>query len=262
MIQPSRTVPADEAAPEAPMTYAMNRFLPLAFCAVVAPAWLGAAEAASLQASPVLIELRQNSPSATVQIRNTGQAPIAVQTRVYRWTQQNGEESLEETDDLAASPPMTTLQPGTTYSVRLVQVNRSPVTQEQAFRVLVDELPDPNRQQSGTIAIVVRHSIPVFLLAEETRPAQVNWAIGTRNGRLVLRATNTGDRRVRLSNVSVKLAGGQNVSFGSGLLGYALAGSTMEWMSPGRFNGAAGAGATISATTDRGAITGQATGLR
>ncbi len=217
------------------------------------------AQAASLQASPVLIELRQDSPSATVQIRNTGQAPIGVQTRVFRWTQENGQENLEETDDITASPPMTTLQPGTTYSVRLVRVNREPVAQEQAYRVLVDELPDPNRQQSGTIAMVVRHSIPVFLLAEEGKPAQVSWAVGTRNGRLVLRATNAGDRRVRLANVSVQVPGGGKVSFGNGLLGYALAGSTMEWLSPGR---GSGSGGTITATTDRGPLSGQATGLR
>ncbi|MCZ8185576.1 MAG: molecular chaperone [Beijerinckiaceae bacterium] len=217
------------------------------------------AVAAALQASPVLIELRADSPSATIQIRNTGQAPIAVQTRVYRWSQENGEESLDETDDLTASPPMTTLQPGTTYSVRLVRVNRQPVAQEQAYRVLVDELPDPNRQQSGTIAMVVRHSIPVFLLGPEGKPAQLSWSVGTRNGRLVLRATNSGDRRVRLSNVSVRLPGGQNVSFGNGLLGYALANSTMEWLSPGR---ASGSGGTITATTERGTVTGQAAGLR
>lgn len=220
------------------------------------------ARAASLQASPVLIELRQDSPSATIQIRNTGQVPISVQTRVYRWMQESGEESLEETDDLAASPPMTTLQPGTTYSVRLVRVNRQPVAKEQAYRVLVDELPDPSRQQSGTIAMVVRHSIPVFLLANEAQPGQVAWTVGARNGRLVLRATNRGERRVRFSNVSVRLPGGQNVSFGSGLMGYALAGSTMEWLSPGRLASSAVAGATVNANTDRGSITGQAGALR
>lgn len=215
--------------------------------------------AASLQASPVLVELRQDSPSATVQIRNTGQAPISVQTRVYRWTQENGQESLDDTDDIAASPPMTTLQPGATYSVRLVRTSREAIAQEQAYRVLVDELPDPGRQQSGTIAMVVRHSIPVFLLAPEGKPAQLTWSVGTRNGRLVLRATNNGDRRVRLSKVSVRLPGGQNVSFGNGLLGYALAGSTMEWLSPGRASGSSG---TITATTELGTISAQAAGLR
>jgi fimbrial chaperone protein len=255
----AETLPDNAAALEDSMKKTAIALTSMVFIALTGGLAPQGAQAASLQASPVLIELRQDSPSATVQIRNTGQAPIGVQTRVFRWTQENGQENLEETDDLTASPPMTTLQPGTTYSVRLVRVNRQPVAQEQAYRVLVDELPDPNRQQSGTIAMVVRHSIPVFLLADEGKPAQITWSTGTRNGRLVLRATNAGDRRVRLSNVSVRLPGGQNVSFGNGLLGYALAGSTMEWLSPGR---ASGSGGTITATTERGTVTGQATGLR
>jgi fimbrial chaperone protein len=218
--------------------------------------------AASLQASPVLVELRETSPSATVQIRNTGQAPINVQTRVFRWTQKNGSESLDETDDLAASPPLTTLQPGTSYSVRLVRTNRAPIKDEQAFRVLVDELPDPARQQSGTIAMVVRHSIPVFMMRNETRGGEIAWQVGTRNGRLVLRATNSGDRRVRLSAVSVKLASGASVNFGTGLLGYALAGSTMEWLSPQRITSGIGSDAMVNATTDQGAINAKASGLK
>lgn len=255
----AETLPEIAAALEDSMKNPIIALISMIFLALTGGLAPQAALAAALQASPVLVELRADSPSATIQIRNTGQAPIAVQTRVYRWTQENGEESLDETDDLSASPPMTTLQPGTTYSVRLVRVNRQPVAQEQAYRVLVDELPDPNRQQSGTIAMVVRHSIPVFLLGPEGKPAQLTWSVGTRNGRLVLRATNSGDRRVRLSNVSVRLPGGQNVSFGNGLLGYALAGSTMEWLSPGR---ASGSGGTVTATTERGTVTGQATGLR
>ena len=84
---------------------------------------------------------------------------------------------------------------------------------------------------------------------------KIGWSVASRNGRLVLRAQNTGDRRVRLSQVSVKLASGRTVSFGNGLLGYALAGSTMEWLSPGAIDGAAiASGARVIATTEQGPV--------
>jgi fimbrial chaperone protein len=128
--------------------------------------------------------------------------------------------------------------------------------------VLVDELPDPSRQQSGTIALVVRHSIPVFLMRNEVKGGEIAWQVGSRNGRLVLRATNSGDRRVRFSAVSVKLANGTTVSFGTGLLGYALAGSTMEWLSPQRVTAGIGGDAMVNATTDQGTINAKAANLR
>jgi fimbrial chaperone protein len=214
-----------------------------------------AARAASLQAAPVLLEMKADAPSSTISIRNTGTTPFAAQTRVFRWKQAGGKETMEETNDVVTSPPITTLQPGASYSIRVVRTSKQPLPREEAFRVLVDQLPDSATQRSGTVALVMRHSIPVFLMPPAVDGPKINWSVASRNGRLMLRAQNTGDRRVRLSQVSVKLAGGRTISFGNGLLGYALAGSTMEWLSPGAVDSAAiGAGARIIATTEQGAV--------
>lgn len=212
-----------------------------------------AVSAASLQASPVLLEINEKAPSSLVNIRNTGEKPINVQTRVMRWTQQGGEEKLVEATEVVASPPVATLQPGANYSVRVVRTSKAPVAREEAYRVLVDQLPDPGQRRSGTVAIVLRHSIPVFMLSPSGGTPKVDWTITERQGRLVLRATNRGERRLRLANVSVRLADGRDVRFGNGLLGYALAGATMEWSSPHPVRGA-GSAATITASTDLGPL--------
>ena len=220
-------------------------------------AWFAssAAQAASLQAAPVLIEMKADAPSSTINIRNTGAAPFSAQTRVFRWKQAGGKETMEETNDVVTSPPITTLQPGASYSIRVVRTSKQPLAREEAFRVLVDQLPDATAQRSGTVALVMRHSIPVFLMPPTANGPKIGWSVASRNGRLVLRAQNTGDRRVRLSQVSVKLASGRTVSFGNGLLGYALAGSTMEWLSPGAIDGAAiASGARVIATTEQGPV--------
>ncbi len=237
------------------------------FRAMLAATTLGfastSASAASLQAAPVLIEMRADAPSATIAIRNTGTAPFAAQTRVFRWKQAGGKETLEETGDVVTSPPITTLEPGASYSIRVVRVSKQPLAKEEAFRVLVDQLPDAANQRSGTVALVMRHSIPVFLMPPAASGPKLSWSVATRNGRLVLRAQNSGDRRVRLSQVSVKLANGKTISFGNGLLGYALAGSTMEWLSPGTVDGASvGAGGRITATTELGPIDTSASAAR
>lgn len=224
-------------------------------CAGASAALAQASSPASLQASPVLIEMTDKAPSAVVTIRNTGSNPIEVQTRVMRWTQSEGQETLEEADEVIASPPMTTLKAGSNYAVRIVRTAKGPVEAEEAYRVFVDQLPDTDGQRSGTIALVMRHSIPVFLGTGQSGQPKVTWQLGSRNGKLTLRATNSGTRRLRLANVSVKLADGRKIGFGNGLLGYVLAGSTMEWSS----NVAASRGSgTVSATTDLGALTAEA----
>lgn len=204
-----------------------------AFVSIVALSAVPAAHAASLQAAPVLVEMKESAPSSTITVRNTGTAPFDVQTRVFRWKQEGGKETMTETNEVVTSPPITTLQPGATYSVRVVRTSKQPLAREEAFRIFVDQLPDTTAQRSGTVALVMRHSIPVFMLPNAGGAAKINWSVSTRNGRLVLRAQNAGERRLRLAKVSVTLPGGKTVSFGNGLLGYALAGSAMEWVSPG-----------------------------
>lgn len=219
-----------------------------------------AAQATTLQASPVLVEMTPGTATTTLTVRNTGSAPFDVQTRVFRWVQEGGTESLdEEATDVVTSPPMTTLQPGTSYSVRVVRTDRAPVAQEQAFRVFVDQVPNLENQRSGTVALVTRHSIPVFVMPADAPPPKVDFTVSSRNGRLVISATNQGGRRLRLAQVAVTLPGGKKVSFGNGLMGYSLAGGTMSWQSPtGGHSVAPGQKVSISAMSDLGPINVQA----
>ena len=153
-----------------------------AFGALALP---GGAQATSLQAMPVLIEMPTGTATSTVTVRNVGKASFDVQTRIYRWGQKNGEDVLEETDDVVTSPPITTLKPGSTYAVRIVRLDGKPVNNEQAYRVLVDQLPDEDKTRGGTVALVMRHSIPVFVTPDSVGAPRLHWTVGVREGRMV-----------------------------------------------------------------------------
>jgi fimbrial chaperone protein len=99
--------------------------------------------AASLQVAPVSIEVQAPAAAATLKLRNEGPSPINAQLRVFRWSQTNGEEKLEPTDDVVASPPIVALTPKTDYTVRLVRVTKRPILVGESYRLFVDELPEP-----------------------------------------------------------------------------------------------------------------------
>ncbi len=96
---------------------------------------------------------------------------------------------------------------------------------------MVDELPDALRQRNGAVAVVLRHSIPVFFSPPDADTAKVTWRARVIAGKLVLTATNAGGRRLRLAAMKVSDGRG-TINFGDGLVGYALAGSTMTWERP------------------------------
>ena len=190
------------------------------------------AQAASLQVAPVGIEVAAPGTASTVKLRNEGTTAINAQIRVFRWVQSNGEEKLEPTEDLVASPPMAHLGPGAEYTVRLVRVTKQPVAAEESYRLLIDELPDQKAQGNRVINLILRYSIPVFFFQPDAAAPRVQWSVEQRDGKVRVSAVNAGDRHVRVAGLSIRDRNGTSISFGSGLTGYVLGHSGMHWAAP------------------------------
>ena len=119
------------------------------------------AQASSLRVSPVGLTINSGAATSSIRVWNNDKLPIGVQVRVFRSKFVDGEEWLEPTTNVVASPPVTKLAPGGENLVRIVRIAKTPVAADERYRLLVDELPDPTRRKAGTINVLVRHSIPV-----------------------------------------------------------------------------------------------------
>jgi fimbrial chaperone protein len=212
------------------------------------------AKAGSLQVEPVLLDVTSAGAAAsTLTLHNAGTTPINAQVRVFRWSLVNGEEKLEPTDDVAASPPVITLAPNAKNLVRIIRQSKQPVVGEESYRLLVDQLPDLSQQKNGAVNLMVRYSIPVFFGAANKKSPTVAWSVAVKGDKVTLSAHNTGDRRLRISALTLRDANGRSISLGSGLAGYALGQSTKSWTVPGHGFSPQGA-ASISAQSDGGPI--------
>ncbi len=140
----------------------MSIVLRLLVCALTVLCLAGPAMAASLRVSPVSLTLTAPAAATSLRVWNDGDQPINVQVRVFRWTQRNGEDVLAPAADVAVSPPITALQPGSAQVVRVVRVSPEAVMREESYRLYIDELPNPFLPQGAGINLLVRHSIPVF----------------------------------------------------------------------------------------------------
>ena len=202
-------------------------------CAALAATLLAlapaAAGAASLQVSPVTVEVPAPGASAVLKLRNDGANALNAQVRVFRWSQVNGEEKLEATDDVVASPPIVSINPNSDYTVRIVRVTKKPLAKGETYRLLVDELPDQARQRNGAVTLVLRYSIPVFFYPLDIAQAKVAWNVEQKSGRTIVTVTNNGDRHERVSMLKLRTGDGSTISFGNGLTGYVLGRSIMRW---------------------------------
>jgi len=231
----------------------MRSTITAVFAAVVACAASAPASAGSLQVEPVLVDITAPGAASTVTLRNEGTTPIDAQIRVFNWSIVNGKEQLDPTDDVVASPPSVTLTPKGQYITRIVRTSKQPVVGEESYRLLVDQLPDLSQQRNGAVNLMVRYSIPVFFGAPNKKNPTVAWSIATNGDKVTLTARNAGERRLRISALSLRDASGKSLSFGNGLAGYALGQSAMSWTVPRRGFTANGTVA-VTAQSDGGPI--------
>lgn len=203
--------------------------------------------AEGLRVSPVTFEIPAPGATSNITLRNEGQRPITVQSRVFAWSQ-SGDETLQATRDVVVSPPITQLAPGAVQIVRIVRTTRAPIRGEEAYRIFIDELPDQSRRNNATVNFVTRLRLPLFFVQSDARNPLVKWRILQTGNQSWLEAVNRGDAHLKLSEVSLK-AGNSDVYRQNGLFGYVLGQSTMRWRLSKQVNGSQ---LTLEAQTNMG----------
>lgn len=154
----------------------------------------------------VVMEVRSDG-RATVEVTNTGPAPMGYVVTPFDWTVEDGEDVYTETQSFMAVPPTFQLAPGQTMTVRVGFRNPSPSQIERSFRLSIREVPTETAEEGLTFAY--NHFLPVYIAPVGGRePINVRWSLVQDNGDWFLRAINEGNsravvRRLRVGNVEL-----------------------------------------------------------
>ena len=185
------------------------------------------ASASGLQIAPTSLTLAAGGPAQALWLTNTGDHELRAQVRAYHWSQTGGHDELDPTQALVASPPMLSIPPGGRQLVRVIRTGQdAQASGEQAFRLLVDELPIGSEGKTG-VQYVLRYSVPVFVGASGSPSLQWSGSFGSDG--LVLDVRNGGSVHAQISGVGLSASGGAPAELVPGLLGYVLPGATMHW---------------------------------
>ena len=213
---------------------------------------LGAASralAGSVELSPITLQMVSKERTTTLRIRNTEAQPITLQLRAVDWTQADGEDVYTPSQTLAVSPPVFTLQPGETQTVRVVVEGVNAIKTEKAYRLILDQIPESRLKGDAGVVVPIRVLLPVFLTPSAASRPQLSWKLNASPSGGVLTASNTGDAHERLVGLKVT-SGATEVAADQGLSGYVLAGASRTWPLSG-----AGAGTGRVSVTGEGLFT-------
>ncbi|MCY1412217.1 Chaperone protein EcpD precursor [compost metagenome] len=220
--------------------------LTLTLC-VLAPL---ARAASSVLIWPIDPVLESDRKASALWLENRGNAPVLMQVRVFAWTQADYEEQFQEQQTIIGSPPMIRIEPGKKQLIRLTRTVPMPAGSEQAYRIIIDEIPTPDTQlkeekSSAAIKFQMRYSVPLFAYGDglwfkedpnskrKRDPAsagqpKLSWKVVTQDGKSFLEVRNQGPVHARLARAALQQAG-KSTSVSDGLLGYVLAHSSMRW---------------------------------
>ena len=190
--------------------------------------WAGAA---TLQVSPVTVEITSPQNGAALRLTNPGTTTIYGQVRVYDWDQRDGEDVQTPTTAVVASPPMIQVGPGAEQLIRLVRTTAATGAAEQSYRIVIDEIPTEDAARATGVLIRMRYSVPLFV--DSGIPARaapvIAWTLVRGPRTWQLRADNSGPQRARINSVWIADAHGKRHDIEAGLLGYALARRYRVW---------------------------------
>lgn len=197
--------------------------------------------AATILLWPIDPWLSADTKATELWIQNQGNSPTTMQVRIMRWKQENGFERYTAQQDVVASPPIVTIGKDGKQLIRLIKQSSIPMGVEQAYRIIVDEIPQPGDKSQPEIGLKIqmRYSIPLFVygqgiptIKEGAHHALVetnnlSWKIVQDGGKPALQVRNQGDVHVRLSQVAL-----DQRTIADGLLGYVLPNSSRSWPLP------------------------------
>ncbi|AWH52864.1 pilus assembly protein [Stenotrophomonas sp. ESTM1D_MKCIP4_1] len=186
--------------------------------------------ATSMQVAPTSLQMDPRQRAAELWLTNSGAAPVKVQVRVFRWTQQAGEEQLLPTTDLMATPPMQDMAAGQQQLIRVIRSDPQAPSQQQYYRLIVDEVPDLATRAEG-MQFVLRYSIPVFIQpggGMKLAPQLQAQLVRLDDGRMGVEIRNSGNSHAQIADLALGSAERPRIVH-PGLLGYVLPGQVMRW---------------------------------
>jgi fimbrial chaperone protein len=208
----------------------MRRIIPLAACAVLAlsaAAGLAPAAAGTLQVDPVLIEIGGARRTGSVTLRNEEDVPVTIRAYPLGWRQEGGEDRYEESAAMIVSPPVFTLAPHASQTVRVGPRRPSPA--RQAYRLIIEEVPEAAPAGSG-IRVALRLNLPLYSNLSAGVPADLAWrAYRMSDGAWAIEAANRGAGWVRVEAGLAEAATGLRLAEGFAF-GTVLPGGARRWV--------------------------------
>lgn len=116
---------------------------------------------------PISPSLTTPQQTTELWLENQDSHNTVMQIRLFAWRQQQGTNLYAEQNEILLSPPMVNIASKTKQLIRIINTQPAQVEQERAYRIIIDEIPNPlnntnDKPQTG-FKVQMRYSLPFFV---------------------------------------------------------------------------------------------------
>jgi fimbrial chaperone protein len=201
-------------------------------CVATCVAGAAPALASSFNISPIRVELASGRRTEALTLRNADEAPVVVQVHVVAWSQRDGVDQFDATREMLVTPPVLQLPGNGEQIVRVALRGQPDRSQELAYRVVFEEVPQAAPAGFTGLRVALRLSVPIFIAPTVGKAhADLSWELhALPDGQLEVAATNHGSAHSQVTDFEVQSSG---ASLRDMTGKYVLPGSRVSWVLKG-----------------------------
>jgi fimbrial chaperone protein len=201
-------------------------------CVATCVAGAAPALASSFNISPIRVELASGRRTEALTLRNADEAPVVVQVHVVAWSQRDGIDQFDATHEMLVTPPVLQLAGNGQQIVRVALRGQPDRSQELAYRVVFEEVPQAAPAGFTGLRVALRLSVPIFIAPSVGKAhADLSWELHPLpDGQLEVAATNHGSAHSQVTDFEVQSSGAALRDMTGK---YVLPGSRVSWVLKG-----------------------------
>lgn len=161
--------------------------------------------AGSFGVAPTRIDLGNGARSSLVEVTNDDTRKLSFQVRLSAWKQDAaGKDAYAESQDLIFFPPLFTVNPGDKRVIRVGLKGAEALAREAAYRLYIEEIPEPTAGASGSeVKVVLRFGVPIFVAPATPRKAFAMEDVAIERGKVAFRIRNDGNQSAKFEILKV-----------------------------------------------------------
>lgn len=161
------------------------------------------AQTDGVQVTPVIVAMAPERGVTSVRVRNWRERETSFEVTVLAWEQRDGADLYTQTDLVVAAPSVFAIPAGAEQIVRLGLTHGPGAApdQEIAYRLLLRELPSPDRGGAGP-RMQLQMSLPVFVQPRATHVEIAAQRVADDTALPSIVIANTGSAHIRLGSVT------------------------------------------------------------